>query len=380
MKDELIQEGLAALGKARQVTIAVPQSPTLDAIASAALLAGRLSAAGKTVSLLNVHPINPDWNFLPLVLLREKNGRNRELVITVDTREAPVGELRYEKNEGSLRIIISPREQPIEPARVRAYARSAETDLVIVLGARKLNELGEAYDHEPQLFFHAPILNIDIAATNTDFGEINLIDAKAAAVSEIAWSLASRIGKAPLMQDEATLVLAGILSRTNNFLDGLVYPETISLVADCVRGGADRASIVRLIHPRSTLPALQLWGRAAIRSRFAPNGSALFSLLTAGDFTNTGALPSDIARVMQEMERHLLPAPAMILVWQHPENMRISYAIRTRDAYARMRLEDRGEGSVRDGLFQSDRTFASFAQAESAAAQMFERVRTEVGQ
>ncbi len=367
MIDQLeIKKAASLLEKAGTIFVALPEEVTADTAVAAAILAGRLAKLGKEVAVSSAKPLPPKWEFLPIGSLASSAPIPREIFITVDAKNSPVGELRYEKDDEALTITLSPKDKPIRASDIKISEGPAKAECVIVIGAGTLDRLGALYHKNPRLFFETPIINIDISPTNDHFGEANLVNSKARALTEISWQLAKTLLPRALTEDEATLVLAGILSSTNNFLDGKVLPETLALAAESISAGAKRELILKAIEEHRPLPLLQLWGRAAVRSRYDEDRGIFISIITAEDFIKTGTTPDSFSDIVRLFETHFAPPKVFILFLQDPETKRVFAILQSRDLELVKELQRALFGIFERGMLRARETFPSFRDAETS--------------
>jgi phosphoesterase RecJ-like protein len=80
------------------------------------------------------------------------------------------------------------------------------------------------------------VINIDHHATNTLFGEINLIDPQSSATAELLFDLAPHLGL-PIDADVATNLLAGIVTDTIGFRTASTPPRVLQVAADLMTRG-----------------------------------------------------------------------------------------------------------------------------------------------
>lgn len=363
LKDSELKSAASLLERSESVFLALPESPSPDTLAGAELIARRLEKLGKAVGVSSTRE-DKKWEFLPLETLRKSSGLNRELVIMIDTKTSPVGEIKYEKSDDSLQIILSPKDKPLSRDAVSVNASAAKADCIIVLGSPALDSLGTLFQKNPRLFFETPVINIDHSFANERFGEINLVDMKASSAAEICWRLAKVMLPEPMDKNEATLILAGIISTTDNFLDGKVLPDTLALAAEALMNGGDRTSIVEAVGEKKALPIFQLWGRAAIRTRFDEKSSTLVSMITADDFNKTGTTPDEVFAIVRHFEEHLHMPQAFVLLWQDPKTSLVSAGIKSPYPEIMRGARRALSGVVRQGLLILAKTYFSFKDAE----------------
>ena len=70
-------------------------------------------------------------------------------------------------------------------------------DLIFVLGAQSVDDLGQVYRELKGEFEDANIINVDISSMNRRFGVVNVIDVKMDSLSTLVFSNAHEWGLAP---------------------------------------------------------------------------------------------------------------------------------------------------------------------------------------
>jgi bifunctional oligoribonuclease and PAP phosphatase NrnA len=133
-------------------------------------------------------------------------------------------------------------------------------------------------------------LNLDHHEDNPLYGEMNLVDYKAAASAEVVARLYAELGLS-LKGRAAEAIYAGVYSDTGGFRFRNVSPEAHELVADLLRAGVVPAEIDARINRTSTVKQLNIVGLAlANAERY---GEALISIVDNCDYERTGATELD---------------------------------------------------------------------------------------
>ena len=367
--EELIRQAQDLINRSESALIVLPESMDLDDGSSAALLAGRIAGQSKNFAVAMANRASSRWENLPLSSLSQASGILRDLIITVNTTDAAIGGLRYEKDESKLSIVLSPKDQPLNLASVKMKFGAGNADCIIVIGTPNLDGLGEFYHKNPRLFFETPIINIDNSPANENFGEINLVDTKERALVEISWQLARAIAPdKQLSTDEATLVLAGIMSSTNNFLSQKIGPGTLSLATEAITSGADRQAVLGALGPVKPPPISQLFGRAVLRSRYDKPGNQLITIITARDFSKTGTTPQDIPSILRLIALHLETPTVALLLYENPSDKQIYAVISSPSIDTMKKIGNRLNASVRQESVWPHTRYMSFIEAEEALA------------
>jgi bifunctional oligoribonuclease and PAP phosphatase NrnA len=188
-------------------------------------------------------------------------------------------------------IVIAPEEFPLPPEyrffALEGLLTSAPEDLqtrtAVFLDCGNLdrNPLAALRDAEP-------LLNIDHHHDNTRFGTVNHIDEEASCTAEIVWDLMRELGVA-LTPRIAEALYVGLITDTGRFS----YENTTSrahlMAAELIDAGVDVAGLYRRIYEGIPYAKLQLLGRALASARRFDDGSLTVAVLSAEDFSQTGA-------------------------------------------------------------------------------------------
>lgn len=359
------------LEKSERLALALPLQPNFDCLAAAEVLAGYLKERGKQVGLLEsglkeTSPFNKfnGLNSLPPLL--------REFVVSVDSSSAPVSQLRYEQGEGRLDIIFSPKSLPLNEGFVSFRQGKVFCDAIIALGVADIESWNTANSAGPDFLLTTPILNIDNSGNNKNHGEVNLINTAGGSLSEMLYKLISSANGGALSSEAATLLLAGIFSSSGGFFKD-PGPDALQSSAELVRLGANWERAQDLCKESIPLSLVQLWGRAAVRSKMDSSGNVLWSFLTADDFEKTSRSPKDAPLVIDHLERFFPARRITSLLWQNPATK----AVETLLAGENLALEtiaSRENGEFRSPHFALAKEFPAFLEAEEYITSLLKEV------
>jgi phosphoesterase RecJ-like protein len=123
----------------------------------------------------------------------------------------------------------------------------------------------------------SPIVNIDHHVTNTNFGELNLVDTKASSTAEVIYDLAALLG-VELDADIATNLYAGILTDTGSFRYSSTTPRSMSVAGRLLRHGVDPHAVAQEIYENAEFESLRLLG--TVLSRLGRTDDGLVSWVT----------------------------------------------------------------------------------------------------
>lgn len=142
----------------------------------------------------------------------------------------------------------------------RQVARSPETavsyDLFIAVDCGDELRMGKAYADRPQP--RPFVINIDHHITNTQFGDINLIDAAATSTAEILYRLFRDLNFT-FSTDLALSLLTGLVTDTLGFRTNSVNAQTMKIAGELMDAGADLGLIMSRTMTIKPLSTLRLW-------------------------------------------------------------------------------------------------------------------------
>ncbi|MDH7571011.1 MAG: DHH family phosphoesterase, partial [Armatimonadota bacterium] len=210
MSRDALPDAAAALAPARRVLCASHVNPDGDTMGSALALALALRGAGKEVSVVCADPVPPPYRFMP--------GSDTYL------QEAP----------------------------------EADFDVAVVLDCDGEHRLGSA---APAVRRAACVVEMDHHTGTDRFGHIVVVDASAAAVGEMVFSLLRLLGY-PLTGEIATNLYVAILTDTGSFRFANTTPRSFRIAAELMECGADPARIAENVYETRSAPAMAVLGRA----------------------------------------------------------------------------------------------------------------------
>jgi phosphoesterase RecJ-like protein len=134
---------------------------------------------------------------------------------------------------------------------------SAPFDLAISLDCSDLERFG----HFAQLLADAGVslINIDHHVTNTNFGDVNLVDDQAASTTAIVLRLLKYM-EVPLDAAMATALLTGIVTDTRGFRTSNVTIEVMEAALELMELGASLPQVSQQALDRRHVTAIRLWG------------------------------------------------------------------------------------------------------------------------
>lgn len=160
-------------------------------------------------------------------------------------------------------------------------------DVLVTVDVSSLDRLGTVYDSAVALRSRLSLINIDHHFTNDRFGTVNLVDARAAAATEIVALLLPRLGVRPSVP-AATCLLAGLLTDSLSFQTDSTTSRTLRVAADLVAAGAPLSSLAYQLFRQRPLGSAVVWSRALGTLRFAAGGRVAWIEVTREMVTDAG--------------------------------------------------------------------------------------------
>ena len=128
------------------------------------------------------------------------------------------------------------------------YEDNMEIDLFITLDTSDEDRLGK---NRILLDKIENVVNIDHHISNTNFGDINIVNSNAAATGELVYKLIKKIGII-IDKDIASCIYTSISSDTGSFMYDNTTSETHEIVAELIKTGIDKSNInINLYQSRS---------------------------------------------------------------------------------------------------------------------------------
>ena len=241
------QPVLTALQSAKQVLILLPQNPSVDSVAAALALYLALTKAKMSTTIGCPTEMTVGFNRLFGVDKIKQRIGNQNLVISFDYPEDSLEKVAYDKDPANqkfhLTIETKAGFEALDASKVQYSYTGSSADVIFVIGASALEDLGMLYQQEKKLLDdkQKTLVNLSKSAKNSQFGTVNLYDPTVSGESEIILAVFQALNL-PIEQDIATNLLAGIESSTGN-LSTANSADTYEAVATLLRQGAKKGHL-----------------------------------------------------------------------------------------------------------------------------------------
>ncbi len=317
----LNQQIFETVQKSSHPLIAFRKNWSGDAVATSLALRAVLKKLGKPIVDVasDGFAAPKNFTFLPEIGAIKPDINNlRKLIISLDVAGNPIGGLHYEMNGDKLNIFVSPEGKNLDAKNISTAFSDYKYDLALVLDTPDLESLGGIYHKNSEFFYRTPVVNIDHSPANEQFGQINLVEMNSTSTAETLFNFLESLDPRLIDEEVATLLLAGMISKTRSFKSPNVTPRTLGIASQLVARGARREEIVKNLYQTKTIGTLKLWGRALMRLKSDPSAKIVWSLLTRDDFITSGAEAEDLPEVIDELIANSPDADIVVLFYEIP--------------------------------------------------------------
>ncbi|MEJ2486280.1 MAG: bifunctional oligoribonuclease/PAP phosphatase NrnA [Anaerolineales bacterium] len=194
-------------------------------------------------------------------------------------------------------------------------------DLVIVVDSSKLDRVGAVLDEVDQID-----INIDHHPDNSQFAQINLVDAAAVSTTQILTRLLPVFGLeiSPVIASD---LLTGMITDTIGFKTDNMHPEVLRMAAELYELGADLPTLYHNAVAAKTFEAARYMGEGL--SQLKRQNGLIWTVLTLENRKNAkypGRDDADLVNIISAIDSADV---ALIFVEQNPNQIKVSWRTRS---------------------------------------------------
>ena len=313
-KEQIIDQ----ITKSETILLCVNKNPNGDALGAAFGLYLALKRLGKKTDVVSPTAILEKYSFLPSSnLITHKLEGARDYIFTVDIKKDKLQQLRYEVQDNKLKIFITAKSGDLDEKNAALESSKFKYDLIIILGTSDLENLGDIYDNNPELFYEAPVINIDNNPSNEYFGKINLVDVAISSTSEMVYNLITGLDEKLFNDQIATNLLAGIISKTDSFQNKNTTPKAFLAAASLITKGANKEDIIRYLYKTKSISIIKLMGIIMSTLKYNSQYKLGWSVITKNELEKTNATPENLSLVVNELANSSPEFDMMLLLYKN---------------------------------------------------------------
>ena len=318
----LEQQIFKQIEKSGKILISFAADWNGDAVASALALSSFLKKLGKEVDIvahLDKNDITKKnekerWRFLPAYEQLQTSLKNlRKFIVSLDISQAAISQIKYTIDENKLNFIISPEKGWFSAKDISSSSSGFKYDLIICLDTTDLESLASVYDNNVEFFYKNTVINIDHHAGNEEYGQINLVDLNLVSTAELVFNLLKHRDNNLINEDIATCLLAGIISKTNNYKNNNLTPRTLLTSSKLISLGARREDIINQLYRSRPLSVLKLWGKILNNLKTNSDKQLIWSVLDKHDSSLLVKEGLNIREIVEEISTSV-PESKLILI------------------------------------------------------------------
>jgi bifunctional oligoribonuclease and PAP phosphatase NrnA len=330
------QAATRAIEQSQRLLIVPHANVDPDGISSALACGLVFSSLGKDVTVICPDALPEMLSFLPgFEKLEQEIAESQNFVVTLDLDAGvEVDKLRYTVEDRRMNIIIATKKGRIRPDQVAFAPGDRPFDLIVAVDTADLSLMGKFYTEHVDLFSEVPILNIDHHISNTQYGQVQLIDPAAASATEVlyGWFMQHPDWKHRISPDIATLLLAGLITDTRSFQNPNTTPRSLEVAAELLEKGARQQEIIQHIYKTKPLSTLKIWGRALNRIQVDRQAGIVWSSVSREDLQEMESSSKETHGILDELISTIPGADVYVLFTEVEEgglkaSMRSSAAI-----------------------------------------------------
>jgi len=299
--------------KSQSILILPPQEIDGDTLASSLALFSTLKKLGKKVNVL-IGEIPEKFKFLD----GWQPKTAEDFVIAVNTAGKEIAKMRYERENGDLKIYLTMGKGELKAEDVSFPIINQPPNLLVTIGVESLADVGEIFTQNPRLFNGTPILNIDNHPANENFGEVNLIDITSSS-AEILTNLIRFMeseDEAFLDENIATNLLTGVICASQNFRNPTTRPKTFETSAFLIERGGNHQKIIQHLYKQKNVSQINLLGRILEKLSFNEPKELYSATLAEKDFQECQASSKDLSFVVEELKVNFRYLPNFLILWE----------------------------------------------------------------
>jgi len=211
-------------------------------------------------------------------------------------------------------------------------------DLMISFDCGSFDRLG--IDKKPEF-----LINIDHHISNTNYGDINIIDAKAAASSQVVYNLL-KANNIEIDKDSAVCIYTALVTDTGSFQYESVNDKVFEMAADLVKSGVKPDFISKMLFQRDRLSRLRLLAKAYDTIELCCDGKVAFVEVTKEMMEITGAIKDDTDTIVNSV-RAIASVEVACMLREDDEGIKISLRSKNYADVSKIAVKYGGGGHIR---------------------------------
>ncbi len=324
MKYSVIKQFSALIKKGEKILLVVPEGSSIDAWAG--MLASKLilEKMGKEVLAVSTCPMPKKLSFLGMkgAVVREilQDG---DFIISIDTNNSKVDRVKYTMEDTSVDILVTPKKGQFSSDDVSFRQSVGDFDCIIGFDVPNAENLGAVFEDNTELFAKVPVINVSTNPAFDTFGQIQLVFPEKSSICEVVHDAFWASGAKEFGEPIASVLLTGIISATNSFMDQKTTSSGFELAAQLQEEGAKQSDIIEHLFKHKSLVTLKLWGGILQHLKMDVNHQMAWSVVQKSEVEAIGGSGFDIETITQDLLRFLNGVDVVSLMIESEEGVKV---------------------------------------------------------
>ena len=211
-------------------------------------------------------------------------------------------------------------------------------DLLISFDCGSFDRLG--IEEKPSF-----LINIDHHISNTKYGDINIIDPKAASSSQVVYNLLKANG-VDINKEAAICIYTALVTDTGSFQYESVNDKVFEMAADLVKSGVKPDFVAKMLFERDRLSRLRLLAKAYDTIELCCDGKVAFVEVTKEMMEITGAIKDDTDTIVNSV-RAIASVEVACMLREDEEGIKISFRSKNYVDVSKIAVKYGGGGHIR---------------------------------
>ncbi|RUM57283.1 MAG: bifunctional oligoribonuclease/PAP phosphatase NrnA [Nautilia sp.] len=200
------------------------------------------------------------------------------------------------------------------------------------------------------------LINLDHHISNTNYGDMNLIEPNAASTSQVVFNILEA-NSIKIDKDSATCIYTALVTDTGNFQYESVTAEVFRVASELVKAGANPDFISKMLYQRDRLSRLRFLAKALDTLELYLEGQVSVVEITKELMDMTGAVKDDTEGLVN-MIRAIESVEVALLLREEDEGIKISLRSKNYVDVSKIATKYGGGGHIRaSGATIKDKTF-----------------------
>jgi phosphoesterase RecJ-like protein len=189
------------------------------------------------------------------------------------------------------------------------------------------------------------LINIDHHISNTNYGDINLIEPNHASTSQIIYDIL-KVNNVEIPTDSAVCIYTALVTDTGSFQYETVNDKVLECAAELVRCGAKPDYTAKMLFQRDRLSRLRLLAKAYETIEMCCDGKVAFVEVTREMMEITGAIKEDTDTIVNSV-RAIAPVEVACMLREDDEGIKISLRSKNYADVSKIAQKHGGGGHIR---------------------------------